>query len=721
MRTKLFIWGLAFITFSTFGQYTAIPDANFEDALQSLGLDSGANDGRVLTANISSVTSLDINSKNISDLTGIEAFASLEVLFFYTNNISSVDLSSNTSLKQLSCGGNNLSSLNLTNNVDLEIFSCINNQITTIDFSTNTKLETIAVSQNLLTELDVSNNLALKILWVDTNEIVSLDVSKNIALEELAAHTNQFVHVDMRNGENTNLQSLSLSVNPNLSCVLVDDATFSNTNWAVVSGVINTSVTRFVNSEADCEESYTYVPDDNFEQALIDLGYDNVLNDYVITANINAITSLNVANKNINDLTGIADFTALTNLSCFNNSMESLILSDNTNLITISCFNNNLENIDISGCSNLEGLYCQDNNLESLDFSGNNNLENLFCHNNSLTVLDISNINITQMLLNNVFNNTAFQAFGNENLSCIIVGESFIEDSRNNWSNDVDNSSRFVISLEACENATYVPDDNFEQALIDLNLDDYLDDYVITANISGVTSLNVPSKEIYDLTGIEDFTALTFLGANDNNLTMVDLSENLNLDNLSIQNNNLEALDLSKNVKIFRVNCDSNKIMTLDLNLNTALRDLSCSTNELIALNVKNGNNTNVTFFVTQLNPNLTCIEVDDESSGIIGTGSFFIDSHTSLSENCNSTASIVDTEFNNAISVYPNPVKDKLHVSIADNQTIKKIQVYNLLGSKVIEQKSETIDFANIPSGMYLLKIESTEGKIATQKIIKN
>ena len=50
---------------------------------------------------------------------------------------------------------------------------------------------------------------------------------------------------------------------------------------------------------------------------------------------------------------------------------------------------------------------------------------------------------------------------------------------------------------------THVPDNNFEQALIDLNYDDTLDDYVLTANISGVTSLDVESKEISDLTGIE--------------------------------------------------------------------------------------------------------------------------------------------------------------------------------------------------------------------------
>jgi hypothetical protein len=30
----------------------------------------------------------------------------------------------------------------------------------------------------------------------------------------------------------------------------------------------------------------TYVPDNNFDQALIDLGYDDVLDDSVLTANI---------------------------------------------------------------------------------------------------------------------------------------------------------------------------------------------------------------------------------------------------------------------------------------------------------------------------------------------------------------------------------------------------------------------------------------------------
>ena len=68
----------------------------------------------------------------------------------------------------------------------------------------------------------------------------------------------------------------------------------------------------------------TYVPDDKFEQALIDLGYDTTLDDYVVTANISGVTELDVSNKEISDLTGIEAFTSLTSLECWNNQLTSL-------------------------------------------------------------------------------------------------------------------------------------------------------------------------------------------------------------------------------------------------------------------------------------------------------------------------------------------------------------------------------------------------------------
>jgi len=74
----------------------------------------------------------------------------------------------------------------------------------------------------------------------------------------------------------------------------------------------------------------TYVPDNNFEQALIDLGYDNVLDDYVLTSNISSVQTLDVSGKNIADLTGIEDFTALISLNCKQNTLTSLNVTQNT-------------------------------------------------------------------------------------------------------------------------------------------------------------------------------------------------------------------------------------------------------------------------------------------------------------------------------------------------------------------------------------------------------
>ena len=53
---------------------------------------------------------------------------------------------------------------------------------------------------------------------------------------------------------------------------------------------------------------FTYVTDDNFEQHLIDLGLDAVLDDTVLTAAIDTVQALFISSLNIADLTGIEDF-----------------------------------------------------------------------------------------------------------------------------------------------------------------------------------------------------------------------------------------------------------------------------------------------------------------------------------------------------------------------------------------------------------------------------
>jgi hypothetical protein len=137
--------------------------------------------------------------------------------------------------------------------------------------------------------------------------------------------------------------------------------------------------------------AYTLIPDANFEQALIDLGYDTApIDGKVLTANIENVTELQVINKGISDLTGIEDFTALERLTCNTNQITSLNVSQNTALQNLHCPANQLTSLDVSSNTALEVLSCQNNPLISLNLGSNTVLFDLDCHSNQLTSLDVS-------------------------------------------------------------------------------------------------------------------------------------------------------------------------------------------------------------------------------------------------------------------------------------------------------------------------------------------
>ena len=131
-----------------------------------------------------------------------------------------------------------------------------------------------------------------------------------------------------------------------------------------------------------CLGQYTSIPDQNFEQALIDFGYDDVIDGKVLTANINSVDSLNLVGKNISDLTGIEAFTALTDLDCAVNQLTSLDVSQNTALTFLNCNYNQLTSLDVSKNTALTDLDCAVNQLTSLDLTKNTALTRLDCGGN---------------------------------------------------------------------------------------------------------------------------------------------------------------------------------------------------------------------------------------------------------------------------------------------------------------------------------------------------
>jgi len=70
------------------------------------------------------------------------------------------------------------------------------------------------------------------------NLLTSLDVSNNIALIQLECNDNQLTSLDARNGINISWSFIAMN-NPNLTCIDVDDANWSTTNWTVTNGSID--------------------------------------------------------------------------------------------------------------------------------------------------------------------------------------------------------------------------------------------------------------------------------------------------------------------------------------------------------------------------------------------------------------------------------------------------------------------------------------------------
>ena len=166
----------------------------------------------------------------------------------------------------------------------------------------------------------------------------------------------------------------------------------------------------------------------------------------------------------------------------------------------------------------------------------------------------------------------------------------------------------FSIGLMSQSQNTYIPDDNFEQALIDFGYDTApLDDYVPTDNINTVVELNVAFRFINDLTGIEDFTALSTLDCSMNSLTNLNVSNNYNLTVLSCWSNPLGSLDVSNNYALTTLNCSSNELSSLDVSNNFSLTTLDCSVNNISSLELYN--NTELTNLYCDYN-NLSSLDV---------------------------------------------------------------------------------------------------------------
>ena len=182
-----------------------------------------------------------------------------------TMQISSIDLSNNPLLEHVEFYRNTLTSIDVSNNPNLKFLDL--NDIPTfngiIDVSNNPNLQELVCSCRAQI-LDVSNNLELKRLSMANNDLSEIDLSNNIKLEQLNVTNNQLISLDVSN--NPLLLDLNTQNNLDLNCVNVSSDQLSDIplDW------IKSDNTQY-SDECDVVLQTTSIPDNNFEQALIDL------------------------------------------------------------------------------------------------------------------------------------------------------------------------------------------------------------------------------------------------------------------------------------------------------------------------------------------------------------------------------------------------------------------------------------------------------------------
>ena len=486
------------------------PDDNFRNYL-SVSFDLDRN-GSLDDGELSQIYVLELDSKDISSLKGIEHFMFLNGINCNNNNISEIDVTQNEHLVWINCNYNQIAEIDTTHNSELEGIAIEFNRLTSINVGANTSLEWLYAAGNQLSTLDVSNNEKLQTLTCYSNDLSALNVTNNRALQELYCLNNHISSLNVDNNtllevlqcQNNNLSSLNLRNNTslreihcngnNIEAIDVSGITSLTFLWCYNNKLKTLNISGCTSLEGlGCQNNNIETLDVGMLTNLTELycSYNNLSAldvsrlaklEYLYCGRNHGITNLNVNNcTELKELhvyscrlqtLDISNLTKLEYLGCHSNyGIRELNLRNNRALKRLYCQYNEIQNLDLSNNSNLEEVRCYANHLETINVNGANSLRILRCNTNSLTTLDVSgNVNLERL---DVFRNhlTSINLAGNSALNSTNLKKQMIRS--------------FDIDFDA-DNTSYP---------YSLNLNDYINSGSIN-NISDVKAYDGEEKEI---------------------------------------------------------------------------------------------------------------------------------------------------------------------------------------------------------------------------------
>ncbi|MCR4670421.1 MAG: S-layer homology domain-containing protein [Saccharofermentans sp.] len=297
----------------------------------------------------------------------------------------------------------------------------------------------------------------------------------------------------------------------------------------------------------------TNFPDEAFREFILK-NIDKNGNKELSSTEISSITSMDLTDLGVKDITGIKYFTALTGFTCKNAGwLYEADFSSNIKLKTINLDGCAIDELNVTKNTLLEKLDCSSNHLHELDVSKNTALKYLNISYNQIRQIDLTK---------------------NRALTYLNYGKNCgMEGLNEYWHLEPDLSKNTLLEELRFDNIRYSYLDNSFVPELDLNHLTRLKK--LSCRDNGATSL-----------AINNCKALTYLDCSSNDLSSIDLSANVNLKELWIDGNDLTGLDLANNKELLYLYCDYNKLSSLVLTNNTKLKKLECEANKLTSLDV---------------------------------------------------------------------------------------------------------------------------------------
>ena len=520
------------------------------------------NDGTgVITAyNIKNTTMLhfyDDSRTKITNLTGIEKFVNLNDFICSEQNIKKADFSGNKKLKKLRFNKNNTSELNISN-INLQYLECYGNRnIQNLDLSSSTELTNLEAYGNNISSIKLDQCEMLTEINLNGNSLKSIDLTRNKKLLDLGLSSNKDL-VDLKlNKDNSKITKL------NISYTAIKD----------IDLLPHEKLIEF-NSEGNNVKNYNFSSATNLE-----------------TLNLRG-------NEEISEL----------NLST-NTKLQQLELSGCTSL----------EKLNAKECLDLVSINVNGTKLKSLDLPKSNKLQSIGIRNNSgLGYINLNENALTkypESIESNFYNINIDskrnyldleELFPRINMSKVDVkteGVTKKDDGKLELGNKKPREVTYVYNTGGNHNTIKMTvnlflnynlpgegvilndinfkDGNFRKRITDIT---GVQEGQLISNeqIARITELNLRNSGIENLDGIEFFTALEMLNCYDNNITELDLRNNINLTEVDFGDNFISEFKLPRNIKIIR--CKDNLFTKLNLSEYNQLNTLDCSKNKDLVL-----------------------------------------------------------------------------------------------------------------------------------------